>query len=137
MSDVLEKPTQTVDFNKRVDQFVKLRDFIKQREAAQKEELKAHKETLKLLEGVLLNHLNSVGGDSVSTASGTVYKSEKKSATLADKEAFWAYVVSQGLWELIDYKANVTAVDDYVTKNNTPPPGVNFTTMHVANVRRK
>ena len=46
------------------------------------------------------------------------------------------YVIQNNAWDLIDRKANVAAVEDFINANNTPPPGVNFTSAYVAGVRR-
>jgi hypothetical protein len=124
------------DIAKRIGQFVKLRDKIGEIKKQQKDSLKPYNETLEQLNGVLLAHLNSVNGNSVSTDAGTVYKSEKKSASLADPEAFRKFVIENQLFDLIDWKANVTAVEDYIKEKEMAPPGVNFSSVTVAGVRR-
>lgn len=125
-----------VGIDVRVDQYVKLRDKIKDIEARHKEELKPYKETLEKLNAVILAHLNLVGGESIRTSSGTAYVTEKKSASLADPQAFMEYVIGNEAWDLLDRKANAKAVADYIDENNAPPPGVNFTTTSVVGVRR-
>jgi hypothetical protein len=125
-----------IDINKRVEQYVKLRDEIKRLDDAHKNATALHRETLEQLNSALLAHLNLIGGDSVRTESGTVYKTEKKSATLADRSAFWAHVVTSGEWDLLDWKAKATTVAEYIEKHNTLPPGVNFNVTHVVGVRR-
>lgn len=132
----MNAPVQPVDFNTRVAQYVKLRDKIKEIEDRHKAEIKPFKQALETLNGMLLDHLNQVGGDSVASASGTVYKKLTKSASIADKSAFWAWVVANADWDLIDYKANVTAVRDFIGSNGTPPPGVNYTEAYDVGVRR-
>lgn len=124
------------DIAKRVDQYVKLRDLIKAKEAEYKKELAPYKETLEQLNSVLLAHINGIGGNSVSTDNGTVYRTEKKSASLADAQAFMDFVVANQAFDLIDRKANVTAVEEFIKENNTPPPGVNFSSTFVVGVRR-
>jgi hypothetical protein len=121
---------------KRVEQFVKLRDLIKQKNDEHKKAMKPYNETLEQLNALLLVHLNSVNGNSVSTDAGTVYRTEKKSASLADAQAFMDFVIQNNSWDLIDRKANVTAVEDFINQHNMPPPGVNFTSIFVAGVRR-
>lgn len=128
--------TGPVDINKRVEQYVKLRDEIKRLDDEHKSKMALHRETLEQLNCALLAHLNSIGGDSVRTESGTVYKTEKKSATLADRSAFWAHIVTGGDWELMEWKASATAVAAYVEEHGTLPPGVNFSVTHVVGVRR-
>jgi hypothetical protein len=85
---------------------------------------------------VLLNHLNAIGGNSLNTDAGTVYRTEKKSASLSDSTAFMDYVIANSAFDLLDRKANVTAVTEFVKENNTPPPGVNFSSAYVVGVRR-
>ena len=124
------------DINKRIEQYIKLRDKIAEIKKRQKDELKPYNETLEKLNAVLLAHLNTVNGNSVSSDAGVAYRSEKKSASLADPEAFRKFVIANQLFDLIDWKANVTAVEDYINEKELPPPGVNFSSVTVAGVRR-
>jgi hypothetical protein len=125
------------DIQKRVEQYVKLRDLIKKNNDAHKKSMKPLNETLEKLNSVLLAHLNSLNGNSVATDSGTVYRTERKSASLADAQAFMDYVIANQAFDLLDRKANVTAVEEHIKENNTPPPGVNFTSTFEVGVRRK
>lgn len=125
------------DFEKYVGKFVMLRDAIKQIEERHKLELAPYKSLLEELNTTLCSELQRIGAENVSTAAGTAYVSAKKAASLADKSAFWSYVVATGQWDLLDYKANVTAVEEHINQNSVPPPGVNWSTRHVAGVRRK
>lgn len=126
----------TVDIGKRVAQYVKLRDKIKELDDIHKKNTAPYRELLETLNGALLSHLTAQNSESIKTESGTVYRTERASASLADKSAFWAWVVAQGEWDLLDYKANSTAVRDFIDRNNRPPPGVNYTVAHVVGVRR-
>jgi len=125
-----------VDISKRVAQYVQMRDLIKVKETEFKEMLAPYKKALEGLNTVLLNHLNDIGGNSLNTDAGTVYRTEKKSASLADPAAFMDYVITNTAFDLIDRKANVTAVTEFVKENGTPPPGVNFSSAYVVGVRR-
>lgn len=124
------------DINTRVAQYVALRDKIKAQEAADKLALKPAKETLEQLNSVLLAHLNTMAVNSAATDNGTVYRTEKKSASLADGKAFMDYVIAANAWDLLDRKANVVAVEEFIKGNNAPPPGVNFSSTFVVGVRR-
>lgn len=125
------------DIATRVDQYVKLRDLIKAKDDAHKTAMKPYRETLEQLNSVLLAHLNSIGGQSVSTEFGTVYRTEKSSASLADASAFMDYVIANQAFDLLDRKANVTAVEEFIKENNSPPPGVNYQSRFEAGIRRK
>ena len=128
--------TPTVAIEKRVEQYVQLRDLIKEIEQRHKEELQPYKDGLEALNGSLLKHLNAIGAESVRTNHGTVYRTNKDSATIADPKAFWDYVVTSKEFELIDKRANKTAVRDYIDDNGAPPPGGNYTQVSVVGVRR-
>jgi hypothetical protein len=136
------------DFNKRTEQYIKLRDRISEIKTKHKEELEPLNNLLEKLNDLLLGHLSAIGADSVSATAGTVYRTQRKSASLADKSAFWTYVVEQGAWDLLDYKANPVAVADFIKESEEqakadptiipgPPPGVNYTVAWVAGIQRK
>lgn len=131
-------PTQAPnDINMRIAQYVGLRDKIKALDDAHKEKMKPYREMLDTLGGVLLTHLQNNSADSVATPSGTVYKTVKNSATINDGTAFWQFIVDNDAWDLIDKKANVSAVQDFIEAHNAPPPGVNFSSVVTVGVRRK
>jgi hypothetical protein len=58
---------------------------------------------------------------------GTAYFSSKKTATIADKAAFRRFVIGGELFDLLDWKANAIAVENFVKENKELPAGVNFT----------
>jgi hypothetical protein len=128
-------PTST-SIDARVDQYVQIRDKIRDMEKAHDELIRPYKDALEQLGSLLLDHLNKTGLESARTASGTVYRSEKVSASVQDVSAFWGYVEGAKAWELIDKRANKTAVTDYVQANGAAPPGVNYNVSHVVGVRR-
>jgi hypothetical protein len=126
-----------IDIEKRVGQFVKLRDLKAELEEKHKEELKPINAALDMLKQVMAQGLDQLNVDSAKTSCGTVSFSSKASAALADKSAFWTYVVTTGQFELLDYKANVTAVKEHIEKNQgNAPPGVNFSVFRDVGVRR-
>lgn len=129
--------TADINFAKRIDQYVRLRDKIKKMKENFDAELEPFATALEQLNNMILDHLNKVNSDSVATPMGTAYRTAKKSASLADPDLFMNYVITQGAWDLLDRKANVTAVEDFITNNKSPPPGVNFSKVFVAGVRRK
>jgi hypothetical protein len=121
-----------------VDKYVRLRDKIKVLNDDHKAKMVPFNEALDTLNGILLSHLTTIGAETAGTKAGTVYRTMKKSATLADGEAFRRYVVETASWDLADWKANAVAVADFIEKNEGAiPPGVNYTTRYEVGVRRK
>lgn len=123
-------------FEHRVTQYVKLRDKIREKEEAHKAEMKPFKDALEQLNGMLLDMLMKTGQDSAKTAAGTAYRKTKRSATIADGDAFRRHVIGTQDYDLIDWRANVKAVEAWVNENHEPPPGINYTTVFDVGVRR-
>lgn len=120
-----------------VDQFIWCRDEIERREKAFKLSLAKIKEYKDKLEGAIGTHLTRSGAESIKTANGTCFLSSKSSATIGDKQIFKDYVVQHQQFDLIDWKANATAVKDYIKEHDGMlPPGVNFSTEQTIRVNR-
>lgn len=119
-----------------VDQFVKLRDKIKEADDQHKQRTAAAKAHLEKLNGVLLDKLNSIGGESVKTPHGTVYRTSRRSASIADGDVFRQYVIGNEAFDLVDWRANANAVDDFIKSEGVQPPGVNFSVAYTVGVRR-
>lgn len=120
-----------------VRQVVLLRDRLKEADDAHKEKTKVAREHKDRLETALLERLNAIGGDSVKTPSGTVYRTTKRSASIADGDAFKTFVQENEMFDLVDWRANAVAVGDFIEEHQAPPPGVNYSTMFTVGVRRK
>jgi hypothetical protein len=123
-------------FEDMVDAYVRLRDKKKALDDAHKEMLKPYVEAMEQLEGVMLAKLNETGQENAKTKAGTVYKSTEVNVSIADKDAFRRHVIGGELWDLLDWKANKTAVKDIVEEAQEPPPGVNYSSRIVVGVRR-
>lgn len=137
VQDNTQQAAPAIDMELRVRQYVQLRDLIKERDDEHKKKMAPYRETLEKLGALLLEHLDTIGGESVKSAAGTVYKTVRKSASIQDGDAFMKYVINSEAWDLLDRKANVTAVEDFAKENGVLPPGVRFTQTNVVGVRRK
>jgi hypothetical protein len=119
-----------------IDRYVKLRD----RKAAMKAEydLSVAKidEAMTKVENFILGHLNTNGIDSVGAPAGTAFKATMTSATVADRDAFMGYVRNNEAFNLLDVRANKTAVIEFREANNDLPPGINWREEAVVRIRR-
>lgn len=104
--------------------YVRLRDQKAELKAQQAEAMKPYDEALAKLEAEALQILSDTGVESMKTSAGTVYKSVATSATVQDKSAFMDYIREHQAFDLLDVRANKTAVQDFVTENQDTPPGV-------------
>lgn len=133
MFDKMVPPTS---IDSLVEQYVKLRDRIKESDDAYKKKIAPAREYLERLNNALLAALQNVGGDSVKTAHGTAYKTTKRSATIADGAVFREFIIENSAWELADWRANAPAIEAYLTEQQQLPPGVNLTSVVTVGVRR-
>ena len=130
-------PPEDIDIAKRIGQYVALRDKKKAIQDKHKAELKPYNDALETLEMVMLGYLNQINTDNTSAKGvGTVYKTIKKSASIADGAEFQRHVIGTESWNLIDWKANATAVETFMQEHEQPVPGVNFTQHVTVGVRR-
>lgn len=120
----------------RIAQYIECRDAI----AKAKEEYEKSVAPLvtlqNMLTGWLQRFMDTTGSTSVKSKFGTCYSSTKYTASLADPKAFMDYVISTKQFDLLDRKANVTAVKDHVADKGALPPGVNLSAIETVGVRR-
>lgn len=129
-------PATPPTIDQRIEQYVRLRDLIKEKDDAHKLAMKPYREALEQLNNIMLDHLNKIAAESVKGAHGTVYKTVKRTASLEDADSFMRYVIGSEAYELLDRKANVTAVEEFIKENGVTPPGVKLSSTTVVGVRR-
>ncbi len=112
------------DVNALVAAYIKLRDQKAELKAKQAEEMKVYDDALAKLEAQAKSILADSGVESIKCSSGTVYSSVATSATVADKSVFMDYIREHEAYDLLDVRANKTAVQDFVTEHEDVPPGV-------------
>ena len=121
-----------------IEEYIVLRDAKKQADETYAEFIKTHYSTrMDELENILLDKLNQLGVDSLAGQSGTVYKKLSTSVTIADAREFRRHVIGDEDWDLLDWRANKTAINDRIDQGQELPPGVNRTTFFSVGIRRK
>jgi hypothetical protein len=119
-----------------VEIYIAMRDKKAEIDKARKAEVAVIQEKMDKLEGQLMVALDKLGGEGMRTAAGTAYISSRTSATIADKDAFMRHVKANQAFELLDVRANKTAVDAYATEFGDVPPGVNYRIERTVSIRR-
>ncbi len=121
-----------------VEEFIRLRDEKQQVEKGFEEQMKMrYIERMESIKVTLLDLLNKLGVDSIAGHTGTAFKSISTSVTVADAREFRRHVIGGEHWDLIDWRANKTAVNDLVDQGEPLPPGINRSSFYNINVRRK
>jgi len=122
--------------NKRIDQFIMVRDALKKLEDEYDTKKKPLTDLKDRLSGWLQAHMDKTGAKSIRTDSGTCSATVRYTASLADADIFMRFVIDNGLYDLLDRRANPTSVRAYVENHDKLPPGVNLNAMKTVGVRR-
>lgn len=121
-----------------VEEYIQLRDAKRLADETYAEFVKTnYGDKMQALEVQLLDTLNKLGVDSLSSGAGTVYRKLSTSVTVADARDFRKYVTEGENWDLIDWRANKTAVNDLVEAGQPVPPGINRSSFYSVGIRRK
>lgn len=119
-----------------VERYVQIRDVIKKLEADHKLVVESWKTDQARIGDRLQEFMKTSKVDSLKTKHGTCYTSTRYTASLSDPDAFMKHVITTQQWDLLDRRANSTAVKDYVAHNNMLPPGCNLNGIVTVGVRR-
>ena len=135
--EVATKPKVTdLPSGKLVEVYIQLRDRRAQRKAEYENADADDKGKQEKIEGILLHRFQEDGIESCKTAAGTAYKSVRTSASVADADLFFSFIVKNDLWDLLEKRCNKTFVEQYKAEHEELPPGVNYSESVVINVRR-
>ena len=103
-------------------------------EARHKKELEEYKSNMMKLEGFIDDFLAKHELVNIKTKYGTAYWKTRWSASLVDPDEFMKFVREGNHWSLMDRKANVAAVRDYVTTYKELPPGAKLDSVRKVHV---
>lgn len=125
------------DYGQLIQLYLETRNVKQELEKKHKDHVRQYNDVMKKIEAKLFEHLQAHNMQSISSDEGTAYISHKRSASIGDAEAFKNFVIESRAWDMLDWKANVTAVGDFIEENDVPPPGVNFRTEQSLNIMKK
>jgi hypothetical protein len=121
-----------------VEKYIKLRDRRAKRKANFTTEDAADKLLQEKIEAVMMVKFAETGIESVKTANGTAYTSVRTSATVADRDTYFNWVLEDPAERMVflEARANKTIVDQYRSANDEIPPGLNWSETREINFRR-
>jgi hypothetical protein len=89
------------------------------------------------LEGVMLDHLNNHGMESVRTEAGTFYRQEEITPSASDWNALYDWIKDNDAWDALERRIKKTFVKEYQEAHNGGlPPGISVYREYVVRVRR-
>ena len=93
-------------------------------------------EKLVALENWMTAKAQEDGLETVKTPHGTAYWSVHHTATVGSREEFFNFCKEHDAWDMVESRASKTGVKSYIEANGAPPPGVNFSSAKVFNMRK-
>lgn len=129
-------PPPEVNHEQVVAEYRQLREDKAALEDSIKPQVQKIKQRMEVLEGLVLDVLNRTGANAVNTNSGTVYKSKKTSYSLEDPAVFRQWAESHGHMDLYENRVSKEAMEEFVTKTGTLPPGVKISEFTTVNFRK-
>lgn len=116
--------------------YIKLRDQKAAIEAEAKEKVAAIKAKLEKLEAYLKEQMDAQGLTSFKSEYGTAFITTTDYATVADWDAVLDFVREHDAYDMLEKRVSKLAVRSYIDQFKTVPPGVNYGTTLVVNVRK-
>jgi len=119
-----------------VAKYVETRDLIAEKTKKLQDEIADLKILQERREAWLIGKLDANGVESMRTVAGTCFIDWKDSATVADWDSFFDWVLACNAYEFLEQRVSKTAVKQRLDEGETPPPGVNYTKIKGVKVRR-
>jgi hypothetical protein len=129
-------PVPVVRADQAADAYRKLRDKKSDIKKRHEEELRPINEAMDQLEVVLLDVLNSTGGNSIRTGAGTVFKSTRTTYSVSDPTAFREWVEQQGCPDMFENRVSKEALEAHIANGGTLPPGIKVSSDVTVTVRK-
>ena len=130
--------TANIDLNQVVQAYSAIRDARTVKRHAWEAEDLALEEDQNKLKVLMLSTLNSIGGQSIRTEAGTIFRTEKLKPSAADWNVVYAWIMADPeRFELLEKRLKPTFVKQFMEENTGAiPPGVNVHREYEVSVRR-
>jgi hypothetical protein len=125
-----------VNYDIATERYLKVRGEIEALEREHKAAKAKLTEKLVVLENWITAKAQEDGLETVKTPSGTGYWSTHHTATVGSREEFFNFCKEHDAWDMVESRASKTGVKSYIEANGAPPPGVNFSSTRVFNLRK-
>jgi len=126
------------DLDRLVSVYVKIRDKKSELAAEFNEKEKELDAKLDKLKAVLLEHCKETGVESVKTASGTFWRTQRKRFWTSDWEAMNRFIVDNEAVDLLEKRIHQGNMKQFLEENpDALPPGLNADSEYSITVRRK
>jgi hypothetical protein len=125
-----------MNYDVAVERYLQVRSEIESREREFKSVKAKLMEKLVAVENWITAKAQEDGLETVKTPHGTGYWSTHHTATVGSREEFFNFCKEHDAWDMVESRASKTGVKSYIEANGAPPPGVNFSSTRVFNLRK-
>jgi len=133
MTDVV-----VTDLDRLVSVYIKIRDKKNELAATFAEQEKELDGKLDKIKQALLEHCKATGTESVKTASGTFWRTQKKRFWTSDWDAMNRFIVENEAVDLLEKRIHQGNMKQFLEENpEVLPPGLNADSEYSITVRRK
>jgi cobalamin biosynthesis Mg chelatase CobN len=121
---------------KRTEQYLQIKAKLTKMDEENEEKKKPLTEIKALLEGYFEKVLTQTGVQTLVSKTGTIHWNNRKTCSLEDPQAFMDFVTQNNLFDLLDRRANGTAVREYAKEHGTLPPGAKLGSIRTIGARK-
>ncbi|CAB5220159.1 hypothetical protein UFOVP232_67 [uncultured Caudovirales phage] len=125
-----------MNYDMAAEKYLQVRNQIEEMERLHKIAKAEQTEKLIALENWMTAKAQEDGLETVKTPHGTAYWSTHHTATVGSREEFFNFCKEHDAWDMVESRASKTGVKSYIEANGAPPPGVNFSSTRVFNLRK-
>lgn len=125
-----------IDIGAAITKYVELRDDLERIEKEAKLKKEPIAQAMETIASVLMKLANDQGVKSFKSAAGTAFIKATSRCGVGNWDETLKHIVENNAYNLLNRAVNKTAVEEYITAHEVPPPGVTWTVMNELQIRR-
>ena len=136
MSDEVESQA-AVPLEKLTRVYIKMRDKKAELEAELENQVGKLENDMGTVKAAILNHMKSLGVESLRTDAGTVYRTVRTKYSTSDWESMGKFILEHGVPELLEKRIQQTNMRVFLEENpDLLPPGLNSNMEYSVTIKR-
>ena len=136
MSDEVESQAE-VPLEKLTRIYIKMRDKKAELEAELENQVGKLENDMGTVKAAILNHMKSLGVESLRTDAGTVYRTVRTTYATSDWESMHKFILEHGVPELLEKRIQQTNMRVFLEENpDLLPPGLNSNMEYSVTIKR-
>ena len=120
-----------------IDKYIELRDSVDAINAEAKARCAEMKKAMEGIESYMMKLAIESGQTNFGSDSGTAFITTETHCSVADFSQVIKFAQENNMWDILTKGVSKTVVAQYLDKHETLPPGVNWTSQKVIQIRRK